>query len=134
LGNGKNVLEEGKRQWKEIKTKEVVKMAPNEIETPATLKRRYARRKASAGVEQGPLENGLEDEIRMIRLIIRRVLNLADEGRSLDEVLKVLDTVGRASTRLAGLLKAADALDKKQGLAAALSQAISEVTEELKLN
>jgi hypothetical protein len=109
-----------------------MKMAPNETETPASPKRRYPRRRAG-GAEQGPLENGLQDEIRMIRLIIRRVLNLADEGRSLAEVLHVLDTVGEASTRLAGLLKAADALDKKQGVAAALSQALSEITEEMKL-
>jgi hypothetical protein len=108
-------------------------MTTNESETAIAPKRRYARRKTGVGAVQEPLEEGLQDEIRMIRLIIRRVLSLADEGRSLAEVMRVLDTVGRASTRLANLIKAAEALDKKQGVSEALSQALSEITEELKL-
>jgi hypothetical protein len=108
-------------------------MAANENENAVTPKRRYARRKTIVEAAQGPLDEGLQDEIRMIRLIIRRVLSLADEGRSLAEVMRVLDTVGRASIRLANLIKAAEALDKKQGVAEALSQALSEVTKELKL-
>jgi len=106
-------------------------MAPDESETPAAQKRRYVHRRP--GALPDPTEIGLQDEIRMMRLIIRRVMNLADEGRSLAEVLRVLDSVGAASTRLARLLKAEGELDKKQGMAEALSQALAKVTEDLKL-
>ena len=113
-------------------------MASDEMLSPVARPRPTRRRRAAAspnlaGPDLDGAQAGLQDEIRMLRLIIRRVMNLADEGRSLGEVLHVLDTVGRASTRLAGLLKAANELDKKAGLQEALSQALSEITKDFKL-
>ncbi len=75
--------------------------------------------------------HGLQDEILMLRAMMRRIKALADEGRSLPELLSVLKVLGLASTRLVTLLKAERALAEDQDLAAALSQALSQVTKEL---
>jgi hypothetical protein len=76
-------------------------------------------------------QRGLLDEILMLRVMMRRVKALADEGRSLPELLSVLRVLGLASTRLVTLLMADRSLAEDQDLAAALSKALSQVTDEL---
>ena len=109
-------------------------VTPDETEIPAAPKRRYKRRQVKAQAELDLAEEGLQDEIRMMRLIVRRVLELADEGLALAEVMRVLDTVGRASTRISGLIRQQKLLGAgDQDVAKALSQALSEVTRGFKL-
>ncbi|MCC6147308.1 MAG: hypothetical protein IT308_07035 [Anaerolineaceae bacterium] len=75
----------------------------------------------------------LRDEITMLRAMIRRVTALADDGRSLEELLHVLDTLGSASSRVARLLKAEhDFMQQTEDIGALLNQALGEVIETLK--
>jgi len=74
---------------------------------------------------------GLQDEIGMLRMVMRQVMSLADDGRSLNDLLHILDSLSQASTRLASLLKAERALGEEQELGSALNQALAEVIREL---
>ncbi|MDR3575353.1 MAG: hypothetical protein P4L50_15945 [Anaerolineaceae bacterium] len=108
-------------------------MTSEESEPLAAAKRVGRRRRVEAAAAVGIEPVELEDEIRIMRSIMRRVLSLADEGLSLEEVMKVLDTIGMASTRIANLLRQQKLLGTGNGdVAAALSLALSEVTRELK--
>lgn len=69
----------------------------------------------------------------MLRSMMRRAAALADESCSLDEILKLLDTLSKASTRLAGLIKAEQQFaGNEHDFGSALNQAIGEVLNELK--
>jgi len=74
---------------------------------------------------------GLGDEIRMLRATMRRVMAMAEEGRSLPELLRVLEGLAQASARLATLLKTQQALDSGQSVAGALQTALAEVLREM---
>lgn len=82
------------------------------------------------------LSDGLTDEIALLRVIIRRVFEYADfESQDMDTWSKALNTLGAASTRLAGLLRtqrliAGDSAD----VVSVLSQAIGEVAHDLGLS
>lgn len=67
----------------------------------------------------------------MVRAVIRRVMALADNGHSLSELLKLLDTLSKASGRLATLLKAERTLCEDLDVASALKRALADVLEEL---
>jgi hypothetical protein len=69
----------------------------------------------------------LQDEIELVRVLIRQARGLVDEGLSLDELLKSLDVVSRACARLAGLLKAQRQLDDTPDLGTALAQVFDEM-------
>ncbi len=79
------------------------------------------------------LLNGLDDEIVLLRVIIRRVFDYTNSvEQNLDTWSKALSTLGMASTRLAHLLKTQRLLGGKESdMSSALSQALSEVTKEL---
>lgn len=53
------------------------------------------------------LGDGLEDEIALVRVIIRRVFEYAndDDKQTLDQWSRTLNTLGAASTRLAALIR-----------------------------
>jgi len=82
------------------------------------------------------LSEGLTDEIALLRVIIRRVFEYADfESQDMHTWSKALNTLGAASTRLAGLLRtqqliAGDSAD----VVSVLSQAIGEVAHDLGLS
>jgi hypothetical protein len=76
--------------------------------------------------------SGLNEEIGILRDITRRVVMLAGEGSELPDLMNLLDTVGKASTRLATLLKAQRALGAAEGLAASIDEALAQVIRELK--
>jgi len=78
------------------------------------------------------LTQGLEDEIAMMRVVIRHVFAAAQHADAdLVGWSKTLGILGTASTRLARLLQIQKGLDKTEpGMNAALSQALSEVVEE----
>ncbi len=73
----------------------------------------------------------LSDEIRIMRTLIRQAVILADDGRSLDELLSILGTVSRASANLATLLKAEKALDESQSAADYVKAALNEIRIEM---
>ncbi|HZW04602.1 MAG TPA: hypothetical protein VFF68_11790 [Anaerolineaceae bacterium] len=76
---------------------------------------------------------GLQDEINMLRVIIRRMKALADEERPLPELLRLCETFGHLSTRLAQLLKAERALDEGgPDVQAALDEVLAEMIRELR--
>ncbi len=70
---------------------------------------------------------GLEDESELVRVLIRQARGLVDEGLSLEELLKSLDGISRACTRLAGLLKAQRQMEDAPDLGTALAQVFDEV-------
>lgn len=82
---------------------------------------------------------GLQDEIAMLRAIIRRVFEQAgqipgeeDPRKELQVWSRVLATLGTAATRLAGLLRTQKALaGDANDFALALSHALNEIREEL---
>ncbi|MBE3038697.1 MAG: hypothetical protein IMZ62_07785 [Chloroflexi bacterium] len=108
-------------------------------------RRRFPRRKpaAAAGripsevrglpseVRGLPAEQGLQDEIAMLRAMIRLLRELAYEERPLPERLRIYDALGKLATRLGTLLKTERALDEGQDLTGTLSQALAEVIHEL---
>jgi hypothetical protein len=76
----------------------------------------------------------LLEEIACLRSIMRRAAELADKESLSDEdlaLLQVVDSFGRASTRLANLLKTQRALGGGDDAAAALNQALAEAIKEL---
>jgi hypothetical protein len=79
------------------------------------------------------LLNGLDDEIALLRVIIRRVFeytNAADQN--LETWSTALGTLGSAATRLAHLLRTQKLLGgQDKDYTSSLSQALSEVTKEL---
>ena len=75
---------------------------------------------------------GLEDEIRMLRQLLRKVAVQAEEVQELAGLLKVGETVGKGDTRLAVLLKAQRALGEGQAFSQTLDQELAEVLQEMK--
>lgn len=85
------------------------------------------------------LATGVQDEIAMFRVVIRRAFALATaaeeaEGRSeaLRQAIQVVNTFGTAALRLGSLLKTQQALgESSTDVAAAITQALNEVVEEM---
>jgi len=73
---------------------------------------------------------GLRDEIELLREIIRRVGQMLDEGRTLEELLRVLNTTSIACTRLSTLIKAQQSLEEDGS--AALSRALKAVLSDMR--
>lgn len=86
-------------------------------------------------LENAEIAEGLQDEITMMRVITRRVLQLAQGTEDLDEAMHLLNTMGMAAIRLASLLRIQKLLganeDKVgQALTAMLTDAIEKIKEE----
>ena len=79
------------------------------------------------------LQNNLEDEIALLRIIMRRVFTYADDdAETLEEWENVLSVLGAAATRLAGLLRTQQAIaGRNNDLTDLLGEAIGEVAHEL---
>jgi len=79
------------------------------------------------------LADGLTDEIAMLRVIIRRVMELAD-GVEMTQAINLLGALGMASTRLAGLLRTQRLLTGDSNTTAqAISDALADIVKDLKL-
>ena len=77
---------------------------------------------------------GLTDEIALLRVIIRRVFEIANdcEEQDLDTWSRSLNTLGAAATRLAGLLRTNQIIGAQGGdMLAELTKAFGEVAHEL---
>jgi hypothetical protein len=103
--------------------------------TPKTRKSSYRRHLRSGEVEEleQAQERGLQDEIAILRVVIRRVFDAANQANmDLDTWSDTLNTLGSASTRLAGLLKAQRVIGES-GAQDILSQALAEIAKEMNL-
>lgn len=82
------------------------------------------------------LQDNLEDEIALLRILMRRVFEYADAAAdSLEEWEHALSTLGSAASRLAGLLRTQQAITgKSRDVVGLLSEAIGEVAHELGVN
>jgi hypothetical protein len=76
------------------------------------------------------LRDGLEDEIAMLRVITRRVFELADNQEDIESSIKTLSALGVAATRLARLLEAQKSLGGGDRTLQMLSQALNEIRDE----
>jgi hypothetical protein len=88
-------------------------------------------------VETNDLANdpstSLEHEITLLRVMIRRTMELADGMDDLKEATRVLDALGAAASRLANLLRAQKNLSENHAqLRDELSIAIQQVNQELR--
>jgi DNA-directed RNA polymerase subunit K/omega len=92
-------------------------------------------RREEANDLQAAGEQGLGDEIAMLRVAIRRTIQLADGVDDPLEMLQVLKALALASGRLAELIRTqVKVLESKDSdILSLLSQAISEVKAEMKL-
>jgi len=63
--------------------------------------------------------------------LMQQVVDQANGGISLKELLQVLDTLGKTSSRLSALLKDRKALAGGEALADFLNQALAEVVQEM---
>ena len=80
------------------------------------------------------LRDGLTDEITMLRVMMRRTMDLADKIKDVDTIGATLGVLGMTATRLAGLLRTQKILGgDNSSTAAAIAQALSEVATELGL-
>jgi hypothetical protein len=84
---------------------------------------------------EAALANGLQEEIAMLRLVMRRVFEHASDAElDLSAWSETLDTLGAAATRLGRLLRTQrDLGGESQGLSQALAQALGEVMREMGL-
>ena len=79
------------------------------------------------------LDGGLENEIRMLRVVMRRFFQMTGKAEHLDEAAKALQTPGRSAVRVADLCKAQERLGRKTDVALSeINQALQEVLEELR--
>ena len=79
----------------------------------------------------------LQDEIAMLRIINRRVVDLAEDGKSTDEILEFYNFIALTSMRLSTLLRTQKLLltasdSKADALMSALEKVIDEVTGKYK--
>ncbi len=75
----------------------------------------------------------LENEITLLRVMMRRTMELADGIADLKEATRVLDALGAASGRLANLLRTQKILNVSHtGVADEISVAIQQVNQELR--
>jgi hypothetical protein len=95
----------------------------------------YSRRFRSGELEDlaHQPDSMLQDEIDMLRIINRRVVDLAEEGKSADEILGFYSFIALTSLRLATLLRTQKLLlqGNRQGdaLLVALDKVINETLE-----
>jgi hypothetical protein len=80
-------------------------------------------------------QTNLIDEIAMLRITIRRTLELANGVEDVEVAIKWLGVLGASATRIAGLLRTQQILGAKQnGDLDAIALAIQQLTEEWQLN
>jgi hypothetical protein len=81
------------------------------------------------------LDYGLDNEIAMLRVVTRRVFDLAQGFDDLTEATQALGALGLAAARLSGLLRIQSLLEfNSSDTNSAISRALSEVISELKLD
>jgi hypothetical protein len=75
---------------------------------------------------------GLQDEIHMLRAVMRRVLELSREVDTLEPALNLLSALGLAAYRLSVLLRAQKTIGGGEDeISEAISQALAEVVKDM---
>lgn len=93
----------------------------------------YSRRFQGAELDQLKVlsEPGLTNEIEMLRLVIRRVIDRIDDVESLEQLLRYLSTISLATAQLSRLLKTQRLLvGEVDDIERALQQAIHFLNQE----
>ncbi len=74
------------------------------------------------------MEEGLSQEIILMRITAKRMMQLAEKVSDIDQQVNILGAVGLAATRLAGLLKVKSIIsgDENGETAGAVSEALNE--------
>ena len=67
---------------------------------------------------------GLENEIAMLRVMMRRLMEMVNNCDNLDQLNAVVGTLGMASSRLASMLRTESFLGKKQSVDDEISQGL----------
>jgi hypothetical protein len=82
---------------------------------------------------QDEQEMTLEEEIRSLRSLIRRLGGMAEEKQSLKELALLLNTLGANAARLATLLQVQRSLEEEEGMdmGSAIARALAEMREEM---
>ena len=78
---------------------------------------------------------GLQDEVAMLRVVIRRLFDLSRGCRDLDEMINSAGALGMLATRLAGMLRTQKILNggDEAGVTESISRALADIVDELKL-
>ena len=87
-------------------------------------------------IELDNIENmgeGLIDEITLLRICTKRLMDLTTGEEDINEMIRILNTTGQAVIRLGHLLKINKVIGNSNETIQALSIALTEVTRELKL-
>ncbi len=78
--------------------------------------------------------NKLDDEIRMLKVVARRILELSDQQVDYEDMLNTLGVLGITSTRIAGLMRTQKILNgEDSNTTSAISAALAEVIKELNI-
>ena len=75
----------------------------------------------------------LIDEIHLLRILMRRLVELSNDTEDLDECLAVLKATSVAAARLTGMLRVQKMLSQSGDISDLISQAIVDVNQELDL-
>lgn len=81
------------------------------------------------------MDQGLDQEIAMLRVVTRRLLQLSEGVDEIDTTIHIVSTLGMSAIRLAGLLQARKLLggDKDAETLSIINQAIGDVVKEMRL-
>ena len=91
----------------------------------------YSKHFRNAELQELEEARDLQEEIGMMRVVIRRLLKMARECKDMGELIQVLNTLGLASTRVAGLMKTQKFLGgKRDSHEEMLDRAINDVLKE----
>jgi hypothetical protein len=80
------------------------------------------------------LDSDLKDEIAMLRVVIRRVLQYTEDVENLEDAVHLLSALGAASTRLASLLRVQKLLGGASEASDAISEALTQIVQDLNLD
>ena len=73
----------------------------------------------------------LQEEIQLMRVVIKRLLRAARKTKKVEELSNLLNTLGLAATRVAGLMKAKKFLGgDENGLENTIEEALNDVLKE----
>jgi hypothetical protein len=75
----------------------------------------------------------LNDEIHLLRILMRRALELSSDTEDLAECLATLKAISAASARLTNMLRVQKLIGKSNDIPDLITQAIAEVNQELNL-
>jgi ABC-type transporter Mla subunit MlaD len=85
-----------------------------------------------AGDLESALREGLQDEIAMLRISLRRLFQLSKESKDLETSAKILSSLSHASSQLANLLRTHKMLTGQSSATEdAITTAISQIIVEL---